>query len=499
MASPVDPAPELSPTEEKYTFSLPVDENSKAKVLKILSIRRPHMRAFHFAWSSFFLAFFGWFALAPLQKGIRDRDETPWLNKGNFKAQNIVSVAGTILMRLAVGPFCDRFGPRVAQSSLLGVFSLPVFLVGTSQSYAQWTTARFFIGFIGATFVVTQFWTSIMFSGNIVGTANATSAGWGNLGGGVTNVLMPQIFNGIKSGIGYIDSGDKDNKDISETRAEDKAWRYAMIIPGGALIMISLSMFFLSDDLPEGNYADLHKAGTKEKTNPFVAMGKAALNWRVWILFLLYAGCFGIELIMNSNLSTYFQEQFGVDQGLAGLIAGLFGLMNLFARSLGGIFSDLMAKRFGMRGRLWAFFIVQFTEGCLFVGFSRIRSDLGIAIPLLVAFSLFVQMSEGATFGIVPFVDPTATGAVSGIVGAGGNFGAVMGGLLINTGADGTAKGFLILGFIVIGTAFLIPLLWWPQYGSMFLKPSIQAKVIEEEEEEEEVVVERAEPMTISS
>lgn len=115
-------------------------------------------------------------------------------------------------MRILIGPVCDRFGPRLAQTSLLSIFSLPVFLVGTSRSYAQWTIARFFIGFIGASFVVTQFWSSIMFSGNIIGTANATSGGWGNLGGGVTNgelrfyklfashvltlfslVLMPQI------------------------------------------------------------------------------------------------------------------------------------------------------------------------------------------------------------------------------------------------------------------------------------------------------------------
>lgn len=256
-----------------------------------------------------------------------------------------------------------------------------------------------------------------------------------------------------------------------------------MIIPGAALIMISAALYFLADDLPEGNYADLHKAGTKEKTNPFVAMGRAARNWRVWILFLLYAGCFGVELLMNANLSTYFQEQFDLEQGLAGLIAGLFGLMNLFARSLGGIYSDLMAKKFGLRGRLWSFFSVQLMEGLIFVAFSRITGSVGLAIPVLVCFSLFVQMSEGATFAIVPFVDPPATGAVSGIVGAGGNFGAVTGGFLIGKGPEKTARGFMILGFIVIGTAMLIPLLWWPQYGSMFLKPSIQTKVIDDDED----------------
>lgn len=312
-----------------------------------------------------------------------------------------------------------------------------------------------------------------MFSGNIVGTANATSAGWGNLGGGVTNALMPQIFNGIRKG----------------GASPDKAWRIAMVIPGVALLLTSVAMFFLSDDVPEGNYRDLHRAGTKEKTNPFVAMGKASLNWRVWILFFLYAGCFGIELIMNGNLANYFSTRFGLGQGTAGLVAALFGLMNLFARSLGGIFSDVMAKKFGMRGRLWAFFVVQISNGCAFIAFSRIGL-LGAAIPVLITFSLFVQMAEGCTFGIVPFVDPTATGAVSGIVGAGGNFGAVAGGFLLNTekgdeGA-GVAKGFFILGFLVIGSAFLIPFLWWPQYGSMFTKPTISTKILEDEEVEDE-------------
>lgn len=490
-AEPDSSNSEVIETPTQKTFDLPVDANNRATSLKIWKFSRPHMRAFHFAWSSFFLAFFGWFALAPLQGKIRDAND--FLKGSNFKYQNIIAVAGTIFMRLLIGPVCDRFGPRLAQATLLGVFSLPVFLVGTARSFVTWSIARFFIGFIGATFVVTQFWTSVMFSSNIVGTANATSAGWGNLGGGVTQVVMPQLRKAVSAARGLTAAQDK---------LDDTSWRIAMVIPGIALVLCAAGLWFLSDDLPDGNYRELERTGQKEKTNPFKSMLRACTNWRVWVLFLLYAGCFGVELLMNGNLANYFRgnrktvgttvtyrEAFRLTEGTAGLLAGLFGLMNLFARSLGGIGSDVLAKKYGLRGRLWWFFIVQLFEGIFFVIFSRMTT-IATAIPTLLCFSLCVQMAEGATFGIVPFVDPPATGAVSGIVGAGGNFGAVAGGFLIQSGVNkGISTGFRNLGFLVIASAFLIPLLYFPKYGGMFCPPSKDAgDVVEDVAEKKEEV-----------
>ena len=45
-------------------------------------------------------------------------------------------------------------------------------------------------------------------------------------------------------------------------------------------------------------------------------------------------------------------------------------------------------------------------------------------------------MSEGSTFGIVPYVKPKATGAIAGVVGAGGNTGAVCWGLMFRFAGD---------------------------------------------------------------
>ena len=60
--------------------------------------------------------------------------------------------------------------------------------IGLANSYESFLLFRLAIGIVGASFVITQYHTSVMFAPNVVGTANATTAVWGNLGGGVTQM-----------------------------------------------------------------------------------------------------------------------------------------------------------------------------------------------------------------------------------------------------------------------------------------------------------------------
>jgi len=53
------------------------------------------------------------------------------------------------------------------------------------------------------------------------------------------------------------------------------------------------------------------------------------------------------------------------------------------------------------------------------------RKSLGTTTAYMVFFSVSVQGAEGSTFGIVSYVCPSSMGSVCGIVGAGGNAGAV--------------------------------------------------------------------------
>ncbi|GLE10077.1 hypothetical protein PINS_up022072 [Pythium insidiosum] len=107
----------------------------------------------------------------------------------------------------------------------------------------------------------------------------------------------------------------------------------------------------------------------------------------------------------------------------AALLASTFGLMNMWARALGGLSSDFANRRWGMRGRLVVQFVLLCLQGGLIIALSRATS-LGASIALYIVVAVAAQSAGGSTFGIVPYVNEAYTGTVTGLVGAGGNIGA---------------------------------------------------------------------------
>ncbi len=85
--------------------------------------------------------------------------------------------------------------------------------------------------------------------------------------------------------------------------------------------------------------------------------------------------------------------------------------------------------------------------------FSRMTA-LALAIPAMLLFGLFMKMAEGATYAIVPFLNKRALGSVAGIVGAGGNAGAVAAGFLFK-GAVAWPSALFLLGACVTVASFL--------------------------------------------
>ena len=412
-------------------------ESSKANRINLFSVKTPQMRAFHLTWFAFFLAFFGWFGIAPLMPLVR---EDLLLTKAQIGNTIIASVAITIVARLAIGWLCDRIGPRYAYSGVLVIGSIPVMCIGLAQSYETFLLFRLAIGVIGASFVITQYHTSVMFSSNVVGTANATTAGWGNLGGGVTQMLMPLVLTGVLMfGVG-----------------ETLGWRLAMVVPGVALFLVGIAYFFLTQDAPLGNYKELRAKGLMPQASQVRGTFlMAARDYRVWALFIIYGACFGVELTINNIAALYYFDRFDLDLKTAGLIAGLFGLMNLFARTTGGMLGDKFGIRFGLKGRVMFLGVVLLAESIALMVFSQMTT-LFLAVGAMIMFSLFVQMAEGATYSVVPFINRKALGSVAGIVGAGGNAGAVAYGFLFRAESISYQDGLLFVGVAVLLASALV-------------------------------------------
>ena len=123
------------------------------------------MRVFHISWMAFILAFFGWFGIALMMAIVRDDLQLTMAEIGNTI---IASVAVTMVARLVVGWLCDRIGPRITYSGLLIVGSIPVMTIGLANNYESFLLFRLGIGIIGASFVITQYHTSVMFAPNVV-------------------------------------------------------------------------------------------------------------------------------------------------------------------------------------------------------------------------------------------------------------------------------------------------------------------------------------------
>ena len=209
------------------------------------------MRAFHASWLGFFATFFSTFAAAPLGPYIRrvNPNMPNGITKANWADANIASVAGTIVFRFMMGTICDKFGPRRGLALLL-VMTCPAILgIAFVSGPVGFIVCRCIIGCSLASFVACQVWCSQHFSKSVIGIVNGTSGGWGNLGGGITTLVMVPVFYSAFFAA-------TDNVDLS--------WRLCFIVPlvlhlGAAALVMS------GRDLPDGNYGELETSGAKQK------------------------------------------------------------------------------------------------------------------------------------------------------------------------------------------------------------------------------------------
>ncbi len=434
--------------------------------LKLLSFSG-NMKILHTTWIAFFISFMVWFNHAPLMLVIA---ETLNMSKAEIKTILILNVALTIPSRIVIGILVDKFGPKRTYSTLLALGSLPCFMFAFANSFEQLALARFFMGFVGAGFVIGIRMVGEWFPAKQVGIAEGIYGGWGNFGSAAAAMSLPTLA--------LIYGG-------------PEGWRYAIATTGVIALVYSVIYFFSVTDTPKGStYFKPKKAGAMEVTSiwdlffyilmtiPLYAT-LTLLTWKlspagvsllsdfaaiciyfaIWILFfynvykivhvneehltqpidpihqykfkqvaildLAYLITFGSELAVVSMLPMFFYETFHQSQGItmvqAGLLASGFAFMNLVARPGGGWISDKFGRKLSL-----TIFVIGLS--CGYFAMSQINSEwpIALAVALTMFCSFFVQAGEGAVFAMVPLIKRRMTGQIAGMVGAYGNVGAVL-------------------------------------------------------------------------
>lgn len=446
---------------------------------ELIDFAQERIKVLHFTWIAFFIAFYVWFNMAPLATTmLRELD---WLNAEHLKILAICNVALTIPARIVVGALIDKYGPRRVFSGLLIIMSVPTFIFAFGNSFLQLLTARLVLGMIGASFVIGIRMISQWFPPKIIGRAEGFYAGWGNFGSAWAAMTLPWLaltffgewlgiekdgwrwalfLNGIVALIygvlyyfivrdtpeGKKFEGTKKTQPLLVTSYGDLVqyliWSFPLVAALGLLawrvstIQITDESGLKSGLIPE-NYLYIfyglllilyiiHCLKSIQVNLPVLRKGvpeneKYSFN-SVAALNTTYIANFGAELAVVSMLPAFFESTFRINPEFAGFIAASFAVVNLVARPMGGLLSDLMKNR----KLVMSIYMLGITLGFFGMGFINEAWPIWIAVAMTITCSIFVQGAEGATFAIIPLINRRMTGQIAGMAGAYGNVGAVL-------------------------------------------------------------------------
>jgi NNP family nitrate/nitrite transporter-like MFS transporter len=421
-------------------------------------------------WFAFFLTFVCWFNFAPFATTIgKELSLTP----DQIKTLAICNLALTIPARIIIGMILDRFGPRITFSFILFFAAIPCFATAFSQNYTHLVISRLLMGIVGSGFVVGIRMVSEWFPPKDIGIAEGVYGGWGNFGAFAAEFSLPMIgvataflaggasnWRGAIALSGIIAAfyGVIYMRNVHDTPPGEvyrrpkrsggmevtsrKSFLAMLIMNFGLIFALGLLAWRLAQ--PKLNFLShgqmifiwillgalyLYQSYKSWQVNREVIKGTKVYSSseryqfrQVALLEFAYVVTFGSELAAVSMLPGFFEETFALDHVMAGILASVYPVMNLFSRPSGGLISD----KFG--SRKWTMAIIAAGVGIGYLLAFEIKSSwpipLAIAVTMFAAY--FAQAGCGATYGIVPLIKKEITGQISGNVGAYGNFGGVV-------------------------------------------------------------------------
>lgn len=448
-------------------------------------------RILHLTWMAFFVSFMLWFNHAPLMSILR---ETFGLSDQEVNVLLIMNVALTIPARILVGMLVDRFGPRIMFSGILilaGILCIPFAL---AESFEQLAVSRLLLGFVGAGFVVGIRMIGEWFPASQAGAAQGIYGGWGNFGSAGSAMALPALALWLGGedgwryailttavvsfcyGIFYYFSVSNTPKGstyfkpkkmgaMEITSKSDLVLYLLFSIPVyGALALLTwklgpANMSWLSTEMSLGIYTViaavyLWQAWKIIQINSAVFSADIPQMYQysfkqVAILDLAYLVTFGSELALVSMLPLFYIDTFGLTLVTAGLLAGIYPVMNLIARPAGGVLSDRIGRKLSLTILFSGIALTFILLGQVTAGWAVV-----LVVGNTILCGLFSKGGSGAVYAMVPLIQRRMTGQVAGMVGAYGN----VGGLVFLTVLSFTTPQvfFMVIGFTAFAVLLVI-------------------------------------------
>ncbi len=221
------------------------------------------------------------------------------------------------LVRLPLGILTDRFGGRPIYTLLMLAAAIPMFFLGTADSYGDFMWLSLGFGLTGGSFAVGIAFTSVWYQREHQGTALGIF-GAGNVGAAVTTLGAPSLLRSLTDGGANLDG-----------------WRTLPVIYSAALVIMAV-IFYLGTKNKKAE-------GAEGKT--MRVMLAPLTHLRVWRFGLYYFLVFGGFVALAQWLVPYYVNVYSMTIVTAGLMTSIFSLPSSVIRALGGWFSDVFGPR----------------------------------------------------------------------------------------------------------------------------------------------------------
>ncbi len=342
------------------------------------------------------------------------------------------------ISRIFLGVWTEQYGGRLVFTLQMLITAVATFLLAWAETYTMFLVAALGVGLAGGSFIIGIAYTSRWFPKEQQGTALGIF-GVGNVGAAVTNFGAPFLV----VALGW----------------EQTAQVYAIIL---AIMAVVFFLFTREDP------AHAARKLSGEKPVSAAMQLEPLKNIQVWRFATYYFFVFGAFVALASWLPRYYVGAYGLELGLAGMLAAAYSLPGSVFRALGGWWSDLWGARFVMYltfiVSLVALFILSYPETSYVVSGIRGPIEFSFGVPLWLFVTLTVllgfvmSLGKAAVYKHIPVYYPEHVGSVGGLVGMIGGLGGFV--LPVAFGVLNDLTGVWTSCFMLLFVIVLVSLVW---------------------------------------